>query len=142
MFSSEHRCNVEWGDCDPAGIVFYPRFFAMFDMATAHLFEAATGKTRTELIKHYEILGWPMFDTHAQFLAPVSFDDRVCIRSKIARLGTSSFDINHELYVSEKLCVTCEELRVWCEYSDEADSGIAALPLPDDIRDLLLQPEL
>ena len=33
--------RIEWGECDPAGIVFYPRFFAMFDNATTLLFSTA-----------------------------------------------------------------------------------------------------
>ena len=32
---------IEWGDCDPAGIVYYPRYFVMFDNATVALFAAA-----------------------------------------------------------------------------------------------------
>ena len=32
--------RIEWADCDPAGIVFYPRYFEMFDAATNYLFEA------------------------------------------------------------------------------------------------------
>jgi 4-hydroxybenzoyl-CoA thioesterase len=32
--------TVDWGDCDPAGIVFYPRYFAWFDRAAHRFFEA------------------------------------------------------------------------------------------------------
>ena len=31
--------RIEWGDCDPAGIIFYPRYFEFFDAWTAALFE-------------------------------------------------------------------------------------------------------
>ena len=31
MPSNARTVRIEWGDCDPAGIVFYPRYFAMFD---------------------------------------------------------------------------------------------------------------
>ena len=41
MFSNRRKVHIEWGDCDAAGIVFYPRYFAMFDASTHHLFEAA-----------------------------------------------------------------------------------------------------
>ncbi len=34
MFSNTRTLRIEWGDCDPAGIVFYPRYFAMFDTST------------------------------------------------------------------------------------------------------------
>ena len=35
--------KVRFEHCDPAGIVFYPRYFAMFDASTALLLERATG---------------------------------------------------------------------------------------------------
>jgi len=31
MLKNTHTQTIEWGDCDPAGIVFYPRYFAYFD---------------------------------------------------------------------------------------------------------------
>jgi len=43
MFLNRRSVTIEWGDCDPAGIVFFPRYFAMFDAGTAHLFAAALG---------------------------------------------------------------------------------------------------
>ena len=35
MFSNTRHRTIEWGDCDPAGIVFNPRYFEWFDAATA-----------------------------------------------------------------------------------------------------------
>src|SRR5215470_8614478 len=39
--SSRHEVTVEWGDCDPAGIVYYPSYFRWIDQATYRLFLAA-----------------------------------------------------------------------------------------------------
>ena len=41
MLTNTQQILIAWGDCDPAGIVFYPRYFAWFDAATAALFAAA-----------------------------------------------------------------------------------------------------
>ena len=38
MLSDTPDVRIEWGDCDPAGIVFYPRYFAMFETCTTALF--------------------------------------------------------------------------------------------------------
>ena len=35
------RFLVEFGDCDPAGIVFYPNFLRWMDAAALHFFRAA-----------------------------------------------------------------------------------------------------
>ncbi len=39
MFTNRRTVRIEWGDCDPAGIVFYPRYIAMFDHSTVLLIE-------------------------------------------------------------------------------------------------------
>ena len=43
-FTNTRRLRIEWGDCDPAGIIFYPRYFEIFDASTAHLLEAALSR--------------------------------------------------------------------------------------------------
>jgi 4-hydroxybenzoyl-CoA thioesterase len=133
MFRNSHSITIEWGDCDPAGIVFYPRYFAMFDAATAFLLESASGLTRAQLIAHYGILGWPMVDTRAVFLKPASFDDRIVIDTEVTRLGRSSFDVAHRLMKDSVLCVEATETRVWARRKMEPD-GIESIPLPAELR--------
>ena len=41
--------TIEWGHCDPAGIVFNARFFEFFDWGTWSLFDAALGVKPHEL---------------------------------------------------------------------------------------------
>jgi 4-hydroxybenzoyl-CoA thioesterase len=137
MFVHCRSLVIEWGDCDPAGIVFYPRFFAMFDTATAALLEAASGMSRARLIRHYGVIGWPMVDTRATFHAPVSFDDKVGISSSVTRLGRSSFDVEHALRRDETLCVSAMETRVWALRGKEGQITIQAAPLPGALRDQL-----
>ena len=48
------KVRIEWGDCDPAGIVFYPRYFEIFDASTAALFERALGMTMFQMFKTFE----------------------------------------------------------------------------------------
>ena len=48
-FVSRRTFVIEWGLCDPAGIVFNSRFFEMFDQATWLLFERALVVPRAEL---------------------------------------------------------------------------------------------
>ncbi len=136
MFTHQHSLTIEWGDCDPGGVVFYPRYFAMFDAATAFLIEAASGMTRAALIRHYEVIGWPMVDTRAIFRTTTSYDDRIVIKSRVAQLGRSSFDIEHRLLRGDTLCVEATETRVWTMRAGE-HGGIKATPLPDELRDAL-----
>ena len=49
MLTNRRTVRIEWGDCDPAGIVFYPRYFAMFDHSTVLLIERALGMNKRRL---------------------------------------------------------------------------------------------
>ncbi len=40
MHPSIYRVTVEFGDCDPVRIVFYPNYCRWIDSATRHLFES------------------------------------------------------------------------------------------------------
>ncbi|MDX3898936.1 MAG: thioesterase family protein [Sphingobium sp.] len=133
MFTHVYRRTIEWGECDPAGIVFYPRFLEMFDAATGCLFEAASGLPRAALIRHYDILGWPMVSSQVDFRATASFDDRVDIHSVVRRLGRTSLEINHELRRGDLLCVAGTEVRVWARHGVEGQQVIPT-PLPDLLR--------
>ena len=65
MLTSNRTVRIGWGDCDPAGIIFYPRYFEIFDAATSALFERALGLTKLELIKIHNIVGFPLARTRA-----------------------------------------------------------------------------
>ena len=55
-----HRLRIEWGDCDPAGIIFYPRYFEIFAASTAALFERALGTTMIRYLKTFDFAGYPL----------------------------------------------------------------------------------
>lgn len=130
-FANERTVKIEWGDCDPAGIVFYPRYFAMFDASTTALFERALGMTKYQFLKHYRFHGYPMLDTQARFVRPTRFGDSVTIRTEIVRLDKSSFEIAHWLSKDGELAVECSEKRVWVV--QEADDRIKSQPIPDEV---------
>ena len=81
------------GDCDPAGIVFFPRYLAIFDACTWALFTAALGMKKPALLAHFGTVGCPMVDLRVRFLIPCTFGDEVVVDSRIAELRRSSFDV-------------------------------------------------
>ena len=110
--SNSRTVRIEWGDCDPAGIIFYPRYFEIFDGSTSALFERALGLTKIELLKTYNFSGFPLVRTRARFLQPTRFGDDVTVESKIS-FGHASFEIDHRLSLKGVTCVECDEKRVW-----------------------------
>jgi len=111
MLTNHKTIHVEWGDCDPAGIVYYPRYFAWFDNCTAALFEAA-GLPKHQMLKAYGIVGIPMVDTRAR---------------------RSSFDVQHKLYKGSTLAVECSETRVWAVRSKTDSDAIEGQSVPADV---------
>ena len=79
MLSNTRTLRIEWGDCDPAGIVFYPRYFAMFDASTTYLMERAIGMAKFDYLKAYDFLGHPIVETRAIFRVPTRYGDEVTI---------------------------------------------------------------
>jgi 4-hydroxybenzoyl-CoA thioesterase len=120
--------RIEWGDCDPAGIVFYPRYFQIFDACTAVLFERALGVSKYRQLKIYDFAGYPLVRTRARFLRPTRYGDQVAVDSGIS-FGRSSFEVEHSLSLAGQTCVECSEKRVWV-VRDSATGGFKSHPLP------------
>lgn len=127
MFSNTRTLRIEWGDCDPAGIIFYPRYFEIFDASTAHLFEAALGFTKFRLFKEFEFAGFPVVRTQARFLKPTRFGDDVVVASTIT-FGRTSFDVEHRLTLDGVTCAEGSERRVWCVR--DGDGRLKSHPIP------------
>jgi 4-hydroxybenzoyl-CoA thioesterase len=133
MFSNSRTTRIEWGDCDPAGIIFYPRYFAIFDVSTSMLIERALGMKKIDYLKAYAIHGHPVVETRAKFLLPTRFGDDVTIESAVVHCGRSSFKIEHRLTLAGALAVQGAETRVWVAREPGEPVRIRAQPLPADL---------
>src|ERR1700745_3321415 len=112
-FIHRRRFTIEWGHCDPAGIVFNSRFFEFFDWGTWMLFEAALGVKPSELAAAFGIAGMPLVDAGARFLAPARFGDDVELSSHIREFRRSSFVVEHRLPAGTALAGEGNGTRVW-----------------------------
>jgi len=130
---SRRTFTIEWGHCDPAGIVFNARFFEFFDAGTWSLFEAALGVKPRDLAATFGILGLPLVDAGARFIAPARFGDVVELTSQVSEFRRSSFDVDHRLFVRGALAVEGHETRVWAA-RDPADAAkIRSQPIPPEV---------
>ena len=129
--------TIEWGDCDPAGIVYYPRYFAMFDASTAHLFAAALGYDKFALRKRFGIVGFPIVDTSARFIIPSRYGETVTIETTISRFGRSSFGVAHKLLRGEDLAIEAAETRVWAAADPSDPDRIRGVPIPAEVIEAL-----
>lgn len=132
-FTFRRQLTIEWGQCDPAGIVFNSRFFEIFDSSSWQLFEAALGVKPHELAAAFGIIGIPLVDVRANFLKPIKFGDVVDVASRINEFRRSSFDVEHRLWVDGELAVEGSETRVWTARSKDDPEKIGATTIPSDV---------
>jgi len=132
-FVFRRQMTVEWGHCDPAGIVFNSRFFEFFDHSTWLLFEAALGVKPPDLAGAFGIIGIPLVDARAEFRKPAKFGDTVEIASRVSEFRRSSFEVEHRLTVGGALAVEGGETRVWAARSKDDPEKIGAVPIPAEV---------
>jgi len=132
MFVHKREVQIQWGDCDPANIVYYPRYFEMFDDSTSIMFEAA-GFSKQDIVKRYGLVGIPMVDTRARFLIPSTYGDWIRIESRVAAWRRSSFDVRHDVYKGAALAIEAFETRVLVGRDPANPDKLKSAPVPRDI---------
>jgi 4-hydroxybenzoyl-CoA thioesterase len=132
MLLNRWEIRIEWGDCDAAGIVFYPRYFAWFDAATFHLFER-TGLAMRALWEKHGAVGTPLVDAQARFIIPSRWGDDIVCESQIGEWGQSSFSVQHRILKDGKLAVEGLEKRVWVTPHPTEKGRIKSAPIPQEI---------
>src|SRR5258708_12185408 len=87
------RIRVEGGDCDPAGIVYYPNFFHWCDVAAWNFF-AACGLSISDMQARYGTLGLPLLEASAAFHAPSRPRDLVPIATPLRKPRPGSLPLS------------------------------------------------
>ncbi|MPS69718.1 MAG: acyl-CoA thioesterase [Novosphingobium sp.] len=137
FLTREHR--IEWGQCDPAGIVFAPRFIDMFAESTILLFEAAGLPRKRDMLAELGVAGFPLVDLSARFGFPASYGDVVTIEADAPEFGNSSFTIAHRIRLGERICVEATEKRVWTVPAPDRPGGLQSARVPDAVRNRFLR---
>jgi 4-hydroxybenzoyl-CoA thioesterase len=134
----EHTTTVQvrWGDADPAGIAFYPRFFEWYDIGTEALF-ASVGLTWAEAFPRYGIVGVPILEAGSRFVAPVRYGDAVAVRTRVAWVRVRTFRVEHALSVGDRRCAEGFEIRAWVARPETPGARLRALPIPPEVASRL-----
>ena len=124
---------IQFGDCDEAGIVFYPRYFYWMDCAYQGLVRRH-GWNQRRLRNQFGMAGTPLVRATANFLAPASYDDELVVSAGIARWGNSSFEIGYKGVIRARPVFEGWETRVWLVQTGGKPRAGA---VPDDFRKAL-----
>jgi 4-hydroxybenzoyl-CoA thioesterase len=131
-----HRVEVHFGDCDPAGIVFFPNFSRWMDEASLAFFRAQGVPPWRELLKTRGIVGTPLLEIHTRFHQPATYGETIEVHTSIETWAAKTFCHRHVIKRGDTMLCEGTEVRAFV-IRDPADPGrIKAIPIPEDIRAL------
>ncbi|MSQ57669.1 MAG: acyl-CoA thioesterase [Limnohabitans sp.] len=108
-----YTLRVEFGDCDPAGIVWFPNFFRWFDAASRHFFISCGVPPWQETTTTLGVIGTPLVDTKAQFTKTATYGDDLIITTSITEWFNKSFVQDHRIHRGSDAIMSCQEVRIF-----------------------------
>ena len=124
--------DVQFGDCDPAGIVFFPNYSRWMDAASHHYFRACGLPAWYDLTELPGCVGAPLLEIHTRFVAPSTYGQRIEIHTRVLEWRGKVFIQEHRVLRGEVLICEGRETRALCV--KRPDGSLKAVPVPDFIR--------
>jgi 4-hydroxybenzoyl-CoA thioesterase len=125
------RFPIEWGDCDAAGIVFFPNYFRWCDAAFQRLLKSR-GHTQATLARTYGIIGTPLVDAGASFHAPARYDEELAVDVAIAEWKRSTFRVTYRGMVGERRVLSGHDVRAFVARGE--DGRLSSVTIPDAFK--------
>ena len=137
-----HRVAVQFGHCDPAGIVFYPNFSRWMDESSLAFFMACGVPPWRELVKTRGIVGTPLLEIHTRFSKAVTYGQTILITTWIEEWRAKVFVQMHRVtrHAADgggaELVCEGREIRAFVKRDADNPDRLRAIGVPDDIREL------
>ncbi|WP_298916292.1 thioesterase family protein [uncultured Roseobacter sp.] len=106
-----HTIKVLFQHCDPAGIVFYPRYFEMVNQTVEEWHEVGLQHSFSQM--HLESgYGVPTVSIGAEFTAPSKMGDVLTWTLVVKKLGRTSAHLHIEAHCGDQLRMTATPVLV------------------------------
>jgi len=125
---------VHWGECDPAGIIFFPNY-ARWIVEGVNVFLLDLGFDPNGKISDALFGGLPAVRSVFEYMAPAYLHARVVHTIEVKSMGTKSLTFSHTISHGENILVKAEDIRVWIEWGP--DAKIQGKAIPEKMRALL-----
>ena len=122
-----HRHKVGFADVDPAGIVFYPRYFEMINATIEDWFRSLEYGFDQMILK--DGFGVPTATIQVDFKAPSRLDDLVELELDVVRLGRSSIGLEIRISADGELRALVQQTLVFIRME-----GNKPVRIPDPLR--------
>jgi 4-hydroxybenzoyl-CoA thioesterase len=131
-----YTVNVQFGDCDPAGIVFFPNFSRWMDEASLAFFMAQGVPPWRELVKTRGIIGTPLLEIHTRFMRPATYGETIHVHTTVEEWAAKTFKHRHVVQRGDTVLCEGTEVRAFCIRDPENPERIKAIAVPEDIKAL------
>ena len=128
--------DIRFGDCDPAGIVFFPRYHRWMDAASLHFFMTCGVPPWHVLETTTGIIGTPLLEHHARFVKSATYGESIVISTRIDEWRPKVFIQRHTVTRGDDLICESTETRIFCVRDAVDRRRIHSIPVPADIRAL------
>ena len=130
VFSTQ--ITVNFGDTDPAGLVYFPNIFHYCHIAMERFFEEVCGVSYSKLTNKKQI-GFPTAKIDAEFKTPLRYGDVIDIEITVSEIGNKSLSLSYQ--VKNREGVVCAEVSQVVVAMDL--SRHSSIAIPDSIRQSL-----
>jgi 4-hydroxybenzoyl-CoA thioesterase len=131
-----YKVDVHFGDCDPAGIVFFPNFSRWMDESSLAFFMACGVPPRRELVKTRGIVGAPLLEIHTRFFKPATYGESIEIHTTVERWEAKVLHHRHVIKRGDDVLCEGTEVRAFVIRDPANPDRIKAIPIPADIQSL------
>ena len=131
-----HTVTVQFGDCDPAGIVFFPNFSKWMDESSLAFFMACGVPPWRELVKTRGIIGTPLLEIHTRFIQTATYGETIAVHTTVDDWQRKTFRHRHRVMRGDTLLCEGTEVRAFCQRDPADPDRIRAIPIPEDIQAL------
>jgi 4-hydroxybenzoyl-CoA thioesterase len=126
--------QVHFGDCDPAGIVFFPNFSRWMDASSLHFFMSCGVPPWRELVKTTGIIGNPLLEINTKFIRPATYGETLQIHTSVIEWREKVFIHQHLVMRGDTLLCEGRETRAFVIHPPGEPDRIKSIPVPEDIK--------
>jgi 4-hydroxybenzoyl-CoA thioesterase len=131
-----YTVDVLFGDCDPAGIVFFPNFSKWMDASSLNFFMRCGVPPWRELVHTRGIIGTPLLEIHTRFMRPATYGQTLEIDTSVVEWGSKVFTHRHVVRRGNDILCEGTEKRAFCIRHPDDPDRIKAIGVPEDIQAL------
>lgn len=130
---TRYTVRVEFGDCDPAGIVFFPNYSRWMDAATHEHFRQCGVPAWHDIPELPGCVGGPLLETHTHFHTSATYGQTLEVQTQVTEWRGKVFRMAHRILRDGTLVCEGKELRALCVKLP--DGRLKAVDIPDFLRE-------